>query len=68
MYSETNEWQGNWSRILLEFFVFMVIYTFGSAGAETLLTDAKKALATLDTLSSYIPNMNLLCFLSLCFH
>ena len=40
MYSEINEWQGNWSRILLEFFVFMVIYTFGSAGAETLLTDA----------------------------
>lgn len=40
MYSEINEWQGKWSRILFEFFIFMTIYTFGSAGAATLLTDA----------------------------
>ena len=40
MYSEINEWQGNWSRILLEFFIFMTIYTLGSAGAATILTDA----------------------------
>lgn len=39
MFSEINEWQGKWSRILLEFFIFMTIYTFGSAIAETILTD-----------------------------
>lgn len=40
MYSEINEWQGKWSRILAEFFIFMLIYTFGSAVATTILTDA----------------------------
>ena len=38
-YSELNEWQGRWIRILFEFFIFMTIYTFGSAYATTVLTD-----------------------------